>query len=97
MGRTYISKKIDTDGKEENKRRMVKRQEERTRGKNGLINELPATKEKPHISKYLLSLTTLSNCIYPFRVSGVYKTLASFHELHFGTIATDFHYLGAWR
>ena len=28
-------------------------------------------------NKYLLSLTTLSNCIYPFRVSGVYIYIKS--------------------
>ena len=36
------------------------------------IKELPATNDKTHINKYLLSLTTLSNCIYPFRVLGLY-------------------------
>ena len=46
---------------------MRKEQEERIQ----IINKLPATKDKMHISKYLLSLTTLSDCIYLFRVLGV--------------------------
>ena len=46
---------------------MRKEQEERIQ----IINKLPATKDKMHLSKYLLSLTTLSDCIYLFRVLGV--------------------------